>query len=310
MLFICDEWKTLGFHKVSDLPLGIRFLFIDAFVSHPNLELTSAVESRALGSKKQLNITCKIKSRSRNVQLVESLYIAKQVHAFGGEGYERLGISFDCGASIMASLFLNGERFHLALRNNETLEECISELIEADLLWFKSSTLSQKLYSLSSSAASVWDITKLEIINQWQQQGWEMPSTKYSIRDIRNKSVESLRRLEAYVVVRRLHQLTDQQLHDIVRNVVSRLRRHRIRNMGIGVEEGFSLPPDYVWIMLFQEDKRIRKLMYPGLQDSALVLKAEWISSRNNKGPIFVEQPHLLIDDIRVQYSSAFILYR
>ena len=121
---------------------------------------------------------------------------------FGGQVYERFGISINCGKSISPSLFINGAKLRDAIKRNLSIDnECSRDILETSLLWFDSSNYKRRFYIWKNIFSLQFKITKRDIINQWREIGWKIYSSRYKIRHIENKSTESIRRVEALIVL-------------------------------------------------------------------------------------------------------------
>ena len=307
LLFLCDNQALVEVEGLHNLPLGLRFLFIDAFTSHKNLELVSMGESGTAHGRKQLNIACRIGSRSRSVQLLEGMRVCWNVSVFGGEDYDRFAVSFDCGASVAATMFLDGQRLARAVDSNEPLDRCASEILETSLLWFDASRIATRMYSWSAIAAPGWELAKRQIIDDWRKHGLRIPASDYTIRHVTNSSVESIRRIEAHVTLRPHTSITQESLRRVVVHATRRLRRRRIRSLDVGRERGLPRCPNYVWVRLCGRDARIRTLASYGWRNKNLLLWAEWFSPGRNRGPIRVKKPHLVTNGIRIEYNPNLV---
>jgi hypothetical protein len=135
LLFLCNHQTLVERIGLDKLPMGLRFIFIDAFSSHAGFKLLSAIEGSTVAAKKQLNIVCKINSRVRWAQMFEGMHTCWNASAFGGKDYNRFVVSFDCGMPVLSSLMLDGDRLQRAIKANETFSECASEIIETSLVF-------------------------------------------------------------------------------------------------------------------------------------------------------------------------------
>lgn len=302
LLFLCSNRTLVERTGLEKLPLGVRFIFVDAFVSHSGFELLSMTSI-----KKQLNMVCKINSKARWAQLFEGMHTCWNASIFGGQHYNRFFVAFDCGMPVLSSLILDGDRLQCAIKANETLNECASEIIETSLLWYDASTLERKVYGWKCLLPIRWQITKREIIQDWRNLGLKVLSSRYSILDIQNNSTESVRQIEAHIVLHEKGLVTDETLEDIIRHAVKRLRGHRVRKTDLHGEKGRAGKPDYIRIRLYAKEKRIRTLMSYGWKDEELVLIAEWISSMKKIRPFYTEKADVTLGNIRIKYNPNFV---
>jgi hypothetical protein len=307
LLFLCEH-QTLaegtGLHK---LPLGLRFIFTDAFSSHSGFKLLSAMESDAAGPKKQLNIVCKINSKARWAQMFEGMHTCWNASVFGGEDYNRFFVSFDCGMPVLSSLILDGDELQRAIRTNEALGKCASEIIETSLLWYDASNLERKLYGWKSLLPIRWQIARREIVQSWRDSGLKVLSSRYSILEMLNRSTEAVWQVEAHIILHEKGAVTDELLQDIVRHAIKRLRRHKVRKTDLYGEKGQARRPDYIRIRLYAQERRIRTLMSCGWKDKNLVLIAEWISSSRKIQPFYTQEADAVLGHIRIKYNPSLV---
>lgn len=309
MLFIYAHKPLVQGRGVHHLPLGFRFMLVDALASNRRFQIVSVMESQAAKGN-QLNIACRIHSRSRRIQILESIFACWHAANLGGQVYDRFAVSLDCGAPVPSSLFLDGQVIRQAIANNWTVEQCIdAKLLEAELLWYDSPQLRAKfddrriLFSLLKSRM------RRGVIQQWREAGFRMPGTRYEIRHVVNKSAQDFRRIEAYVIFHDRGSIQDTDLQATVKHIIKRLKRHKIRLEDMGEEKGRPRRPVYVWLRLFMEDKRIRGLEASGgWKEGNLILTAEWFSRWKNNGVIFVKNPDSLIGRIRIKYNPYLIV--
>jgi len=305
LLFLCQHQTLVegtGLHK---LPLGLRFIFTDAFCSSSGLKLLSAIESDAAGPKRQLNIVCKINSKARWAQMFEGMHICWNASVFGGEDYNRFSVSFDCGMPVLSSLILDGDELQRAIRTNEALGKCASRIVETPLLWYDASSLERKLYGWKSLLPIQWQITRREIIRSWRESGLKVLSSRYSILETLNRSTDAVRQVEAHIILHERGTVTDELLQDIVQHAIKRLRKHRVRRTDLYGEKGQARRPDYIRVRLYAQEKRMRTLMSCGWKDKNLVLIAEWISSSRKIQPFFTQEADAVLGQIRIKYNPS-----
>lgn len=307
LFFLCEQQtlvEGMGLHR---LPLGLRFLFIDAFSSHSGFRLRSAMESDIIGPKRQMNIVCKINSKARWAQIFEGMHTCWNACNFGGEGYNRFFVSFDCGMPVLSSLILNGDEMQRAIKTNEVLNKCASKVIETSLLWYDASSLERRLYFWRSALPIRWQITKMEIVKSWRDGGLEVLSSRYTILETLNRSTENVRKLEAHIVLHERGTVTDKFLQEIVRHAIRRLRRHKVRRTDLNGEKGRAQKPDYITIRLYAQERRIRTLMAYGWKDKGLVLIAEWISHTKKIQSFPTQEADVVLGCIRIKYNPNLV---
>jgi hypothetical protein len=307
LLFLCESQtlvEGIGLHK---LPLGLRFIFTDAFSSHSGFKLLSMIESNTAGSKKQLNIVCKINSKARLAQMFEGMHTCWNASIFGGEDYNRFFVAFDCGMPTLSSLILDGDELQRAIRANETLGKCASGIIETSLLWYDASSLERKLYSWKNLLPIQWQTVRMGIIQGWRNSGLKVLSSRYTILETLNQSTEAIRQVEAHIILHEKGKVTDELLQDIIRHAIRRLRRHKIRETDLYGEKGRARRPDYIRVRLYARDKRMRALMSYGWKDKDFVLIAEWISSAKKIKPFYTQEADAVLGHIRIKYNPNLV---
>jgi hypothetical protein len=307
LLFLCENQTLVEGAGLHRLPLGLRFIFVDAYSSHPGFELLSMIESNFASPKKQLNIVCRINSKARWAQLFEGMHTCWNVSVFGGEDYNRYFVAFDCGMPVLSSLILDGDKLQQAIEANEALDACAPGIIATSLLWYDASKLERKLYGWKCLLPIRWQITKREIIQNWRDSGLKVLSSRYDILEILNKSTEAVRQVEAHIMLHEEGTVTDELLQDIVRHAIRKLRRHKVRMTGLYGEKGPAGKPDYIRIRLSARERRTRTLMSYGWKDKDLVLIAEWISSAKKVQPFYTQEADAVLGRIRIKYNPSLV---
>lgn len=308
LLFLCEQQALVEASGLHKLPLALRFIFIDAFSSHPGFKLLSAVESDAAGSNRQLNIVSKVNSRSRWAQMLEGLRVCWNASRFGGKNYDRFFVSFDCGLPVLSSLILSGDELRRAIETDEPLSKCASRIvIETALLWYDASTSERRLYTWKSILPVQWQKTKREITQNWRDLGLKMLSSRYTILARLNVSTATVRQVEAHVIVGEKGAVTDEVLGEVVRHAIGRLRRYRVRRKDLYGERGRPRRPDYIRVRLYAEERRMRTLIAYGWKDKELILIAEWISSANKAQPFYTREADAILGRIRIKYNPSLV---
>jgi hypothetical protein len=305
LLFLCEQQALVEATGLDKLPLGLRFIFIDAFSSHLGFQLLSAVESHVAGPKRQLNIVCKVSSKACWVQMFEGMHACWNASIFGGEDYSRFFVSFDCGMPVLSSLILNGDELQCAIKANEALGKCASGIIETSLLWYDAPSLERKLYTWQSILPIQWQITKREIVQKWRDIGLKVLSSRYTILELTNTSAATVRRIEAHIILHEKGIVTGGLLQEIIQHAIGRLRRHRVRKKDLYGEKGLARNPDYIGVRLYAQERRIRTLMSYSWKDKDLVLIAEWIAPTKKVDPFYTRDADAILGAIRIKYNPS-----
>ena len=308
LLFLCKQQELVESTGINKLPLGLRFIFIDAFSAHLGFNLLSAIESDTIDSRKQLNIVCRINSKARWVQMFEGMHTCWNASNFGGEGYNRFSVSFDCRMPVFSSLFLNGNELQHAIKSNEVFDKCASKIIETALLWYDASILEKKMYSWKCIMPVLWQMVKEEFSKNRRRLGLKVIHSCYKILDTFNGSTETVRKVEAHVILLERGNVADKLLQDIIRHAIRTIRRRRVCKTNLSGEMGRALKPDYVIVRLYVQERRIRTLMSYGWADKELVLIAEWIDPSKKKiQPFYTQEADAVSGPIRVKYNPGLL---
>lgn len=315
LLFICNNRLESIKGGLENLPLGILFLFIKSFSSHGDFEVKSMIESQTVESKRQLNIYVKTTSLSRTTQMFDSMNAAWHTSQFGGDSYNRIAVMLDCGKSVAPAIFINGDRLREAILNNEPTEKCISQIIEASLLWFDSPNFLRKLHFWKNIAISALDNFKLQLRKERHKRGLKTLSALYDVKHVQNKSTETIPRIEAQVVLKgKLETIMTLKengeircalIEDIVRHATTKLKKHKISLVGIKGEHWIKHSPQYIWIRLYSKNARLRSLLSYSWQENFLIARAEWFSKWRNLKPIFLMKPNASVAGILIEYNPS-----
>ncbi|MFL5626744.1 MAG: hypothetical protein ACJ788_14265, partial [Ktedonobacteraceae bacterium] len=171
LLFLCDHQSRLVTAGLHTLPLGVRFLFIDAFATQEDFQLLAMIDSTAAQHRKQLNVIGKIETRSRNFQLQEALNVCWNVCNFGGESYDRFGVSFECGTLSNPFVFIDGTQLRDAINNDVPVDKGLSSIVESDRLWFRVPKVAEKIHLWKTILVLQWQLSKRQFINNLRSQG-------------------------------------------------------------------------------------------------------------------------------------------
>lgn len=306
LLFLSDNQFLIERTGLQNLPLGLRFIFVDAFTSHSGLQVLSMVEHKIIGNKDQLDITCKINSKAKWVHRFEGFHICWWASKFGGRGYDRFHISFDCGMPVTSSLIFNGVRLSQAILTNEPFETCGPPIIEHDLLWYNGSIFDQKSYIWKNIFSIQWSRLKKQLIQDWRDRGLKI-FPQYLVCRIENTSPSRFTRLEAHIVLREKGVITDAFLVYIVKHIIRRLGKYKIRKKDIQGEIGRPTKPKYIIARVYAANKRFRTLKLSGWKNEELVLIAEWSSSKKHAYQYYTKQADVITGKMRIKYNPNIL---
>jgi hypothetical protein len=298
MLFILRNSAHIG---ADAIPLGATLMALRGASSYRGLSVERLIRTEILQGKSQLGIVCATRVPSRTLQTFDALHLAARVQDFAGPDFDRIAITFDTGHSVSGSIFLDAKRLAQARQNDERLE-ALGEVTETSLLWHDSSNLRRRISTSRLALRLSFAHAGVEARKRWHETGSTPLRFRYAIRDRRNTSAGSLRRVEAIVVLNAGEDPSESDLYRIARQAIRRIRRRPIRSVDIG---GSGLPlrrPRYVWVKLFREDAVLRDLANPGPDNPNLLLKAEWTSLRYRTRPVFVRFPTTASRGYRFEY--------
>jgi hypothetical protein len=250
-------------------------------------------------------LVCSIASRSRQVQLLEGVRLCWHACVFGGDGYDRYVVSFDCGMRTLSMITLNGERLFRASRDHEPIVQCLPEILETSLLWFDSPRLARLHYYWKCLARSRWEMVKQRIVSDWRRIGVGVSRPSYTLAGVFNKSAADIRRLEAHLVITEGSELPDSQMLGVVQHALQRLRRRGVRKIGVSGEKGIPERPDQIWVRVYSRSRRLRTLMSYGWKDTELLLIAEWARDPVRMQPYFTQDADIVIGRMRVKRNPS-----
>ena len=264
-----------------------------------------AFESSTLDGAKQLNIYCSSEYASRSRHQYECLAAAAHALECGCTEFQRFAFSVACGRSIPAVLIINGKE--LAAMRSGAPGASWQKIVDANLLWFEASALMRKVGSFATAARLSFRETRKAIKEELRKRGIAAWKHAYQIRDVRNQSSDEVAMVKAEVVLLLKGEIDNGVVVPVIQDVVRRLRRWRVGTMQMGEERRWRRRPRYVWLRLHTADGRIRELRSRGWKDRCLVLDAEWISRGYRSRPIYVKDPTVIRDGIRIRYSPTLI---
>lgn len=309
LLFVCEERQEFEKAGLANLPLGIRFLFIDGFTYHKGTRILSLIENQIRGNKKQINVSYRIETKLRQVQMFESFFIGWAVSIFGGGSqYDRYVISIDCGKPSTAMVIFNGDALHQAIEKDETLVVSASKIIESSLLWYDAPKIGAYIYNLKSLIPTQWVILKDKLTRIFKGAGLKIISQDYKIVNIENISPRKLRRLEAHLILNHNGSTTPEKLFEIVSHALKQLQKVYIRVKDFEGEKGFPGHPDYIIIRLYSIEKRLRRLKAYNWSDKELILIAEWNKNWKTAPPYYTKDyADIIKNNMRIKLNKQLI---
>jgi hypothetical protein len=297
--FICRNWEDATAHGLHQLPLGIRQLLVKAKTSTSIFEVDSMLEADAAEGATFLNVHCNSKSKTRALQLHQGLGMATEVVRLGGSSYSRIAVSIDCGPTVSSLMMVDVPKLQNVLAGRP---QDWGEIIHGSLLWYDRSSAATRAFLVKTLLATNWRVYCSDMRQRWQAAGFGVWHSRYSIRSIEERTVQSLRRLHVDIVLRPNEAVSRAVVKGVLLHAVRKLKRKLIPNRTLE-GPGWRLGrPTYVWIRLFRNDCRVRQLKSSGFDDDNFVAMAEWTALRNRRRPIFVKQPDEITRGVRFKY--------
>jgi hypothetical protein len=299
LTFVCRNWEDTTAHGLHKLPLGIRQLLVKAKTSTSIFEVESMLEADVAKGATFLNVHCNSKGKSRYLQLHQGLGMATELARLGGSFYTRIAVSIDCGPTVSSLMMVDVPKLQNVLAGRP---QSWDEIIKGTLLWYDRSKTATKVFLVKTFLATSWQAFCLDVRQRWRAGGLGVWHSRYCIRSIEERTVESLRRLHVDVVLRPNEAVSRAVVQGVLLHAVRKLKRKLIPNRTLE-GSGWRLGrPTYVWIRLFRNDCRLRQLKSSSFNDDNFVAMAEWTALRNRRRPIFVKQPDEITRGVRFKY--------
>ncbi len=305
-MILCILQKDNAKEAVKTLPLGLKFLFAEAFTTFKGFKVTSIVESEIAQNKEQLNILMYTDSLSRGMHILQSSIICANLIKFGVQDFDRFGITVDCGKEVPSSIFYNFDNLKKIINENLPVGNLI-QAIETSLLWYDNSRIKKSFdkwkiiihYSKETFKTIFHERLKKEEIFKF--------TDKFFVKKIENKSTNTKRRLLAYVILKDIQDILkingDELLAGLIVNIVANLRKNNISLSKDLFGKGFiKRKPIYVWSYLCLENKRMRNI----LDNNNWLIKIEWIYKPDQFNPIFVKAPDFFSNNYRIKFNPSY----
>jgi hypothetical protein len=129
-----------------------------------------------------------------------------------------------------------------------------------------------------------------------------LPETEYTMRSIKNLSVESLRRVEGKAVLNDHVEVNLRDIRAIALHALKRLRRNRVPGVKITGHSWIRRKPVHVWLTLFAHDDLTRRLGDRNSQHNPALVRAEWKRQPTQSGYTFISDPDETIGRVRIRY--------
>ena len=299
IISLCNQIQNSKYN-LSQLPLAFKYLYLNGYTYHKGYEIKSLVVSKTKDQETQLNIHAENESTSRDSHILESLHSAWALQKLPGINYDRYGISIDCGKKVSSNLFLDGTKLQKSISDNLSYQDS-KGIVTVNMLWHDSSVFEKKFYTFSTAFKTIWKQEKEKVLESLEDVGFL--SHKYEIKELENKSVRNMRRVEAYTYLNLNLRSSEFNLTDIVNHIVKKLRRKWFYSYGISKRSWFKRRPSYVWVKLFTKNHRTRRMKVSSWSNERFLCKAEWISRSYREKPIFIKNEDFITNNIRYKLN-------
>lgn len=302
LTFVCRHWQQITAHGLHQLPLGIRQLLVKARTSTSIFEVESMLEADVAEGVTFLNVHCNSKGKSRYLQLHQGLGLATEIVRMGGLLYTRIVVSIDCGPTVSSLMMVDVPKLQNAIAGRP---QSWDEIIKGTLLWYDRSRTTTKIFLVKTFLATSWRAFCQDVRQRWRAAGLRVWHSRYGIRSVQERTINSSRRLHVDVVLQPNEEVSRAVLRGVLRHAVKKLKWQPIPNRTLEGPGWWLGRPAYVWIRLFRNDHRVRQLKSSGAHDENFVAMAEWTALRNRGKPIFVKQPDEFAHGVRFKYFRA-----
>ena len=302
LTFVSRNWQAVEVFGLHRLPLGLRALCIQGVASHRAFSVDAITEQAAHEKWSMLLAHCHSRSRAAMIHLFEAIGLGSAAQRIGGQHYSSFAISVSCGPSVPSQIIVKGAELRVAREYGTSLDE-LPAIVTDPLLWHDASNLARRLFIFKTVFSLAWDQVRAEVAANWRSAGLKVWRTRYTIRHVQNKSVGTLRRLQAELVLQPNETLSPEQLIKLIHHAVRRLRRVRLRQLTFEKHGLFSRHPSYVWIRVHRRDRRLRQLDDTSTNAENVIATAEWVDRCHRRKPITVKHPDTVFRNVRIVFG-------
>lgn len=286
------------------LPPAILVLFAAGAINRTGCRVTGAVESETALAGRQLHVSIELADRHRAQVLGQCGRIAYQLLQAGARGYDRLVCEVEHGEPVASLVIVLLPKLKDLLDQDADAQTITQAFDETQLLWFDESRWRVRLRGWRVILRSVWAATKRQILENWHNGGVWMGKGRFSIRDVKNLSVDGVARIHILAVLVHESDAADQRIvNETLRELVNGARRRWIRSRVGGVDRGIPWPkrPAHVFVDLYRHDGTLRWLTRGGWLAGNLLAVAE--RAWGSRAPVRVTNPQAIYRGIRIRYE-------
>lgn len=287
------------------LPPAILVLFAAGAINRTGCRVTGAVESETPLAGRQLHVAINLADRHRAQVLGQCGRIAYQLLQAGARGYDRLVCEVEHGEPVGSLVIVRLPKLQELLATDADAHTIAQAFDETQLLWYDESPWRVRLRAWRLILRSAATAAQRQILDNWHNSGLWVGKGRYSIRDVKNLSVDGLARVHVYAVLTRASDADDRTvLNEVVRELVKWARRRRVRSRQGALERGipWPKPPVHVFVDVYRRDGTLRWLTRGGWPAGNLVAVAERVWGR--RAPARVTNPQAIHRGIRIRYAT------
>ena len=167
-----------------------------------------------------------------------------------------------------------------AIKKDLQLHE-ISGIVEANLLWFDTSSFKNRVYYLNIIFKSAYQQLINKLNNDPQLESLFPFKNSYKIIEVKNTSSDTKRKLDVIIVVDLAEKIVSiEYLTSLIKKCIEKILRNKVKRKNIYGEIGIRKKATYLTIRIYQKEKRIRELE-SNWMNKELILIAEWSTNWN-----------------------------
>lgn len=305
LIFISENIDKFATYGIERIPLGVRFLLYESITKLSDFCLLSAIETEYDNRGKQLNLICKIGTKSRALQITDGVNLCWNIMKLGGKEYSRFFISFDCGKDVMPSLAINGVELKKAIDKNSDVTKSSIKIIESSLLWYDENSLRRKFFRWKRKLNIIWKDFRRIYINELVDKGISRHKEKYEIDFVRNISSDTSRRSDAFIRLFLIGEISGEMICDIAVQAGRVLRRRKVKKVAINGEYGIKKKPDYLCMRFFIKRAPLREYQLSSWRDSNLLAIAEFVTDQESFH--YTKDFDLSANELRIKFNPSFV---
>lgn len=303
--WVCHQWPNPTPDELHALPMGLKRLLVQGWVSYPGLQIESVIELM-LGLEKNLNVYCTSDTSSQIIHQIDALAIASTFQRYGGGDYNKIMVHIDCGKKV-ASLAILDCGSVKELRESGLKNEILKKTFEGSMMWHDSSNFRRRLWlwtKLLKMALKKW---KQNVIKEWRRQGLAVWGARYKIKNIENRSAGKIRRLHVDLVLNYGEEVSKSTVRGVLTHAARKLKRRLFYGEKRFHRTFLKRPPVYIWFHLHARNVPLRSLGLNGWDNKDALAQAEWRAwPKTIRHPILVKAPDEIYRGLLIRYNPKY----